>query len=146
MCLLHWIQSFWSRGQSPEAGEYLSIKYEIRISPNAYSSEALSPPWSFCPTSELRIISRRHVNRRQVLSTVDRRRSITLSDQLCAQHDDDWVWRNASRGPLVSTTTCGYYKPAGVLPFCPFNCRVVRWIPLVRHADFHTILTRPTSR
>jgi len=33
-------------------------------------------------------------------STDDCCLSITLSVQLCAQHDHDWVWCNASRGPL----------------------------------------------
>jgi len=56
-CCLHWIQSFWSRGQTMKAGEHLSNKYEIRI------------------FQSLRIISGRHVDRRQVLSTFDPRPS-----------------------------------------------------------------------
>jgi len=39
-------------------------------------------------------------------STEDRPLSITLSVQLCAQHDDDWVWHNASLGLLVSAKPC----------------------------------------
>jgi len=45
--------------------------------------------------SDALIILQRHVDRGQVLSTLqstdDRRLSITLGVQLCAQHDDDWV-------------------------------------------------------
>jgi len=39
-------------------------------------------------------------------STDDRRLSITLNVQLYAQHNVDWVWHNALRGPLVSAKTC----------------------------------------
>jgi len=42
---------------------------------------------------QIKIISRRHVDRRPVLSTVDRRPSPVDHTQrrACAQHDDDWV-------------------------------------------------------
>jgi len=49
--------------------------------------------WSFSWASELRIILWRHVDRCQVLSTVDHCLSITLSVQLYAHRDDDWVWQ-----------------------------------------------------
>ena len=68
---LHWIQSFWSRGQSPL--KLVNI-YQINTKFN-YLQNKCNFIWSFPPTSELRIISRRHVDRRQVLPTVDRRSS-----------------------------------------------------------------------
>ena len=60
--------------------------------------------WSFSPTSELRIFrdGTSIVAKCCQQSIDDRRLWITLSVQLCAKHDDDWMWRNASRGSLVS--------------------------------------------
>jgi len=46
--------------------------------------------WSFSPASELRIISRRHVDRRQVLSTVDRRLSLVDHTQRPALSTARW--------------------------------------------------------
>jgi len=39
-------------------------------------------------------------------STHDLRLSITVNVHICTQHNNDWVRRNASHGPLVSTKTC----------------------------------------
>jgi len=91
---------FWSRGQNPW-GWRIFIK-QLRNS-NICKHKRISL-WNFSPTFESRIIS--IVAKCCQQSTDDRRLSITLSVQLCAQYDDDWVWRNASRGPLVSTKTC----------------------------------------
>jgi len=61
---LHWIQSFWFRpfsGQSPPPLNRIFTK-QIRNSNNCkYKRNYL---WSFSPTSELRIISQRHIGRR----------------------------------------------------------------------------------
>ena len=46
--------------------------------------------WSFSSTSELRIISRRHVDRRQVLLTVDRRPSLVDHTQRQALCTAQW--------------------------------------------------------
>jgi len=70
----------------PEAGEYLSNKYEIRMSP----SISIIPSGAFLQPLK-RIILQQLVDRRQVLSIVDRRLSIILNIQLGAQHDDNWV-------------------------------------------------------
>jgi len=102
--------STWSKASGlgekpPEAGEYLSNKYEIRISPKISVIPPGASPnlWTKNNFTTARRSSRSVVN--SWLTTVAYR-SHSVSMQLCAQQDDDWVWRNASRGSSMSVKTC----------------------------------------
>ena len=68
--------------------------------------------WSFSPTSELRIISWRHVNCRQVLSTVDRRPSPVDHTQRPAFTTTTGYDACVARGSFVSGKTCSNLYPA----------------------------------
>jgi len=82
-----------------------SVRHQIKQIQNlTISKHKHNSLCSLSTTSELRIILRLHVANQQ--STDNCRLSITLSVQLCVQHDDNWVWCNTLHGPLSSTQTC----------------------------------------
>ena len=110
---LHWIHSFWSMGQNPWSWRiFIKHIWNLNVFKNMHNSL-----WGFSPTSELRIILWRHTDCRQVCQqwTNNHCLSISVSIQICAQHDDDWVWCNLSRGPLVSAKTCHQITPVAEL-------------------------------
>ena len=84
--------SFWSTGQAHWSWRiFIKQIWHSNISKDKRKSLC-----SFSPTFELRIISRRHIDRRQELSVVDRRPSPvdhTQRPALCT-----WRWSNAQRG------------------------------------------------
>jgi len=95
------IQSFWSRGQSHRSWR-IFIK---QIRKSNISKNKRNSLWSFSSTSELRIISLRHVDRCQVLSTVDRRPSNVDNSQRPALCTARWrlgVMQRVARSVGVS--------------------------------------------
>jgi len=104
-------------------GDPLPLLQTITISTFciAISKHKRNSLWSFSPTSELRIISRRHVDRSQVLSTVDQRPSLvdhTHHPAWCTAHDDDWVWRTRRAVRWCQSRLVSAYRRPSHRPRC----------------------------